>query len=179
MANRSSRSRFPLAVRSGQRRETKWLSVSPGLATLTATGGTLLAVLSAGAKAFRPFTVMRTHILLQVTSDQIVATEDQVGAYGLAVVSDEASAAGVASIPTPISNASSDKWFVYQMFFNSWAVSSAIGAVNRSGGQVYQIDSKAMRKVDVGEDIVFVAEFDATGEGFRIIDGGRILIKLH
>ena len=44
----------------------------------------------------------------------------------------------------------------------------------------YEIDSKAMRKVDIGQDLVIVGEL-ATGQsaGFTMTTGGRMLVKVN
>jgi len=177
MARFIGRSRFPAVAVRGQRRKTAWLSNPPALFTFTTSGGTLLGSLAAGALLLRPFTIVRYRGVLQVTSDQIANTEDQVGAYAMAVVSDEAVAVGITAVPTPITDQDSDLFFVYQSFLNSFYVSSAIGTGKR--GEIYHIDSKAMRKVEIGQDLIIVAELSAVGEGFRIIDQGRFLLKLH
>lgn len=166
-------------VRVGAKRETIWFSVSWAGNAMTALGGTIYNSLNAAALALRPFTVIRTRLLLQARSDQTAATEDFFGAFGMAVVSDQAVAAGVASIPTPITDLGSDLWFVHQMF---------AGGVMAGGTPVegnprvfqYTIDSKAMRRVDVGEDIVQVGEVDTgAGNGTFMAVGGRMLVKAN
>ncbi len=72
------------------------------------------------------------------------------GAFGGMVISDQAIAAGGASLPDPIGNANDDGWFVWL----PWAirVSTQAAAV----GAVFQFDSKAMRRIEEGYGVVFM-----------------------
>jgi len=156
-------------------RQTSWFEFVPAIATLTASGGTIFFSLNAAALALRPFTVVRTRFLSYIFSDQVAADETQLGAVGVAVVSDQASAIGVTAVPTPITDMGSDLWFVHQVVMSAGTASSSGG--NRGLG--YPIDSKAMRKVDIGQDIVVVAELSASGSGFNLMVGGRMLVKIN
>ncbi len=173
MANRS---RFPRAVRSGPKRTTTWFEFQPAGVTLTTAGGTIIFSLNAAALALRPFTVVRTRLRCHLRTDQTAASEVQVVGFGLAVVSDQASAAGVASVPTPITDMGSDLWFVHEVFMSATYGDSA-GGQGAPSGQPFSVDSKAMRKVDIGQDIVVVGEFAAAGNGAILITGGRMLVK--
>jgi len=155
------------------RRESTWLFFGPFSSTVTVAGGTLVASLNAAALAARPFTVVRMRFAVLAKSDQTAAVERAAGAIGLAVVSDQATAIGVSAIPTPITDAGSQLWFMHQMLFSNLDAGD--------GTSLYTIDSKAMRKVEVGEDIVAVAESGAGvfGDGMEILWGGRILVKDH
>jgi len=165
-------------IQSGQRRETRWLNLDATVLVLIAAGGTILYSLTTEEKALRPFTVIRTRLLVQISSDQLAAGENQIGAIGAAVVSDQAVGAGVTAVPTPINDVESDLWFVHQFLFSAMDLASAIG-FDGNVGRVYSIDSKAMRKVEDGQDVVVVAEFSTQGDGFTLATGGRVLIKLH
>jgi len=163
-----------------QRRLTQWLELQP---TVTAVGdgvAVLLFSLTDAEKALRPFTIVRTRLLANIVTDQIIAPERQVAAVGVAVVSDQAQSIGITALPTPITDMSSDLWMVHQLMYNVFHFLDATG-VNFHGDSQYEIDSKAMRKVQDGEDVVVVAESSAgasTG-GANIVVGGRILVKLH
>ncbi len=177
MARRAFR---PGAAAIAQKRLTVWLSIPPVNNTVTATGGTISSSLNAAALALRPFTIVRTRYLLNVASDQEAATEGYSGALGLCVVSDQASAIGITAVPTPITDMGSDLWFLHQV----WAArelhdtSAGLGA---NVGYTTEIDSKAMRKVDIGEDVLIVLESNVgvTGGGTIVVHGGRMLVKLH
>ena len=161
-----------------QKRLTSWFQFQPTRTTLTASGGTILFSLNAAALAIRPFTVVRTRFQVGIESDQIGADETQFGAVGVAVVSDQANAVGVTAVPTPITDMGSDLWFVHQMTYASFGFVTGIGFDPQMLSQ-YEIDSKAMRKVDIGQDLVVVAELTGGSGGFTIIVGGRMLVKVN
>ncbi len=166
-------------MRSGQRRrETLWLS--GGLVVTTFSGASqpiLLASLNAAALALRPFTVVRTRGYLFARSDQIAAAEAWDISYGQAVVSDQASAIGITAIPTPVVDSDSDLWFVYEQIAGTLQFSTAAGF--REVGRDHRIDSKAMRKVEDGQDLVTVGETSSASLGVVLLDSFRQLIKLH
>ena len=97
---------------------------------------------------------------------------------GLAVVSDQATAVGITAIPTPIANMESDLWFVHQLLYSQFTFISGVG-IQDGGLQQYEIDSKAMRKVDIGQDVVVVGERSVAGGGIDVVIGGRMLIKVN
>ena len=156
-------------------RLTEWAGITFSSTVFTATGGTILGSLNAAALALRPFTIIRTHVELFVLSDQSAAIEFQAGAFGMAVVSDQASAIGVTAVPTPVTDSDSDLFFVHQVFF-----ADESNLTDRTkGGNHYSIDSKAMRKVNGDQDLIISAELSDIGSGFRLLVGGRFLLKLH
>ncbi len=157
----------------GARRKSLWLQFAPSRATLSAAGGTLFATLNAAALALEPFTIVRTRFMLYMQSDQSAAVEDQVAGFGIAVVTSQAAAAGVGSIPTPITDLGSSQFFVHTLL-----AAGQRTAADKSG-IVMQVDSKAMRKVENQDDVAIVGEFSADGAGLQLTVGGRILIKLN
>ena len=105
--------------------------------------------------------VRRTRGRFLFTSDQAAIFEGSVAAFGMIVVNDLALAAGVASIPGPITDANDDGWFVWESMpmlqgNTDGSSSSAVGV----GGANYgvEFDSKAMRRVEEGFGIAVVAE---------------------
>ena len=80
------------------------------------------------------------------------------------------------AVPTPITDAESDLWFVHRYMMTSNVFTTAVGfeAVN---GRLFEIDSKAMRKVNDNEDVIVVAELSGEGSGFNLTVAGRVLIK--
>ncbi len=137
----------------------------------------LTASLNAAALALRPFTVVRTRLDWAVRSDQVAASEIYGLALGFAVVSDQASAIGVTAVPTPFTDQGSDLFFLYEQIFGQIVILSAVG--QNEAGQLRQIDSKAMRKVNDDQDVVVVLESNTFEVGQASILGGRMLIKLH
>ena len=161
------------------KRTSIWLFISAQLQPLTVAGGTLTNQLNAAALALRPFTIVRTRLECWIRSDQSAASEDQVGAIGLSVVSDQAAAVGISAVPTPITDLGSDFFFVHQPMLNSFLFVSGVGVVGDRGTR-YSIDSKAMRKVDEDQTMVLVKEGEFTqGSGMEIMSIGRFLVKLH
>ena len=178
MANISRSRKSGFTLRAGvMRRETLWFNGVFLITDLPAGTAVLLASLNAAALALRPFTVVRTRGKLGIVSDQQAATEDQVLAYGHAVVSEQASAIGVTAVPTPVTDNASDLWFVFEVLFARLLFGTQ--ASFTSTIQEQSIDSKAMRKVEDGEDLVEMAETTAASEGLRLYSFSRILIKLH
>jgi len=159
------------------RRETLWFSVIETL-TVVATGTpVLLGTLNAAALAQRPFTFVRSRGFVYVDTDQEAADEHQSAAVGQAVVSDQATAIGVTAVPTPVTDSNSDLWYVYE-----WAVSDFKFGDGTGFGRVgngVQIDSKAMRKVEEGQDAITAVELGATSSGATVTLVIRNLIKLH
>ena len=98
-------------------------------------------------------TILRTHVELYVKPTSTALTFIN-GAFGGIVVNDLAVGVGVGSIPSPGAQATDDGWFVHQPF-------AAFGADTNDGSAAYtryQIDSKAMRRVEEGFQIVWVIE---------------------
>ena len=161
------------------KRSSFWFNLIPGITAVAGGNGVvLIASLSAAALALRPFTIVRTRIHLGIRSDQTSAPEDQLIAYGHVVVQDTAVAIGVTAVPTPITDMQSD-WHFYELLYGRFAFVTGVGF--DSVGLAYQTpgDSKAMRKVDFGQDLAVVAETTDVSDGVQIYDGGRVLIKLH
>ncbi len=130
------RTNFP---RSGARPNRNWSTTS---ATSYTSVGTSAKVLIGGftPTAAVDLTILRTVGIISVGSDQAVAVEDQVGAFGMITVSDDAFAAGAASIPGPVTDAGNDGWFMYQSFAQRTA-----NALTQRNSVEYQFDSRAKR----------------------------------
>jgi len=179
MANIRTARRSGLVYRGGgSRRQTQWISIT-GTSTQLANPSTAVFILSLNATAlgFRPFTVVRARGTMHLRSDQEAASEQQGVALGFCVISDQASAIGVTAIPTPVTDQFSDLWFVYESLF----ASHGAGTVDSQRGTWKDYDSKAMRKVEEGQDVAIVVESELTGltSGVVVRQTGRMLIKLH
>ncbi len=111
-------------------------------------------------------TILRTVGQIATVSDQTIASEQQIGAFGMIVVNDRAITAGVASIPGPATDAGDDGWFVYVPFTNQMRFNSAIG-VDEVGSFNVQFNSKAKRKVQEGFAIAVVVENIHATHGFN------------
>ncbi len=118
-------------------------------------------------------TVMRTRGMYSWRSDQTAAAEAVAGAFGLILVSEDAFAAGAASIPGPLSDINNDGWFVWQpMLFHFRVGDDASETVD-------SFDSKAKRIVRPGSRIAVMAENTnpTQGANFQLII--RLLGKLR
>ncbi len=161
------------------RRESLWLGFDPASQTITTPDTAVIThALNAAALALRPFTIIRTRLLISIRTDASSSNENQAGAFGMAVVSDQALAIGITAVPTPTTDIGSDLFFVYESLMSD-IIFTTSGA--GSAGQYYQVDSKAMRRVNDDEDVSIVVENGpaVTGEGARYRVMGRMLIKLH
>ncbi len=118
-------------------------------------------------------TMRRTRGLVQWTTNQILASEFSIGAFGMCVVTEDAFAAGVASIPGPFTDAGSDVWFVHQFMMHSFQFASGVGIEGQFGNQ-YEIDSSAMRKVSEEQRVVLVVE-NGSANGAVFAFGIRLL----
>jgi len=98
--------------------------------------------------------------------------------YGHAVVSDQAVAIGVTAVPTPNVDNGSDLWFVFEAVMSDIKVGSDQTGFGRVGIERI-IDSRAMRKVEDGQDLVVVAEAGTGSDGMNMGHYVRTLIKLH
>jgi len=103
------------------------------------------------------------------------------GAFGVCIVSENAFAAGIASIPTPISDIAWDGWMVYQMFHVKAMTATFSNAVNAvTGSMRVELDSKAMRKFKSTDVLVAVTEVTEVGTAQLTMQlQSRILVKLH
>ncbi len=177
MANIHTSRRSGFILRGGvQRRQTFWFSTLFSSNTLAAGTPVLIGSLNAAALALRPFTIVRTRGELMCMTDQEAVDESQLGAYGEIIVSDQSVAIGVTAVPTPVTDSQSD-WHVYQTFLSTFRFGTAVAFANI--GTRYSLDSKAMRKVSEGQDLIQVIENSAAGGGVNTLVATKQLIKLH
>ncbi len=163
-----------------QRRETSWLFLAATqTALVSGSSAALVSVLNAAALGLRPFTIIRSHLEALIISDQQGATESQISAVGIAIVGDQATTIGITAVPRPASDAGSDLWFLHQWMLNDFTRGSDATGFQSNAGTHYSIDSKAMRKVEDGQDLALVLENDTLSDGTAITLAGRVLIKLH
>ncbi len=164
-------------IRSG--RKTFWFSGSIVHTTLaSASSAAIQTSLNAAALSLRPFTVIRTRGVWGFSSDQTAADEDQEVAFGSIVVSDEAVAVGITAVPTPVEQDGSP-WIHFDMAFQRLEFLSSVGVVPDMMPQRYVIDSKSMRKVEEGQDLITVIQNSGTSEGTNVATYVKTLVKLH
>ena len=161
----------------GARRATIWVGTLEAAVTFTGVGAGAKSLLLTNAIG-EPLTIVRTRGIVTVKTDQFAASEDQIGALGIAVVNSTAAALGVTAVPGPMSDESSDLFFVYEMFGNTFQLGSAVG-FRPDQGITRVIDSRAMRKATAEEDIVVVWENGVNGNATSVLVNLRTLFKLH
>ena len=161
-------------------RETMWLTL-PETRTALAAANTavLLLSLTAAELALRPFTITRTILHWSLRSDQSGASENFDAAIGVCVVSDQAQAIGVTAVPTPFTDLESDLWLAHSIQDGHFLFISGVGVQANSSVNPTLIDSRAMRKVEDGQDVAVVIENSSISSGTQLYAAGRMLIKLH
>ena len=107
-------------------------------------------------------TIVRVRGEIAVNPSPSSADNNIVGAWGMGIVSDEAFAAGAASIPGPWTNKNWGGWFAWQAVVGTFEVTTDISRLLMS--LRYPIDSKAMRKVKTNETVVEMYESQATAQ---------------
>ncbi len=166
----------------GVRRETQWRGTvvsAVGPQIVAVSSKLLLGNITAAQFAGEvPLTLVRTRGVFGFHSDQISASEDQVGAFGIAIVEEQARAAGVASLPGPQTNSAWDGWLYWHAIQDRLAVATAVGVADHFQ-TVIEIDSKAMRKINDNEALVLIAENASASHVFSVSINVRTLYKMH
>jgi len=146
---------------------TNWSRLVPTTSTVVAAGTKIVLTTFVLDNPGISETVRRTRGRFFFASDQGSSTEEVHGAWGAVVVTDAAAAAGVASMPGPVTDASDDNWFVWEPFGNMLA-NVATGNIAATNEPLVDFDSKAMRKVATGFQLAFIVENSSGSTGFRI-----------
>jgi len=109
------------------------------------------------------------------------------GAFGIGVATTAAITAGVASVPTPITEETWDGWLYHRYFSVICAEPIAVATTSKIGAQVhdvaaalrFEVDSKAMRKLTQDQTIYAVIEVIEIGVATaRWAFNSRMLFKL-
>ena len=165
------------SFRGGPRRATDWSASTPQ--------SDFVAVVAATAVLLEMFipivggeTVICTHGIFGWLSDQVSVDEDQMGAFGICVVTAQAVSVGITAIPHPATDAAWGGWLLHTFFQSKLEVLSAVG-IRPDIMHNMVLDSKAMRKVDEDERLVVVVENTDTGFGIRVGHSERFLSKVH
>ncbi len=122
-------------------------------------------------------TVIRNVGVIGISSDQAAASELQIGAVGMILVTDVAHAAGVASIPGPITDIEDDGWLVYIPFCFEFRFVSGVG-VEPDFSHLINFDSKAKRRVQEGSRVAVIAENAHATHAFRVMFVARNLTMI-
>ncbi len=162
------------------RRKTDWQEGPGGSAqtTITGTGKTILGsgfVLLADGN-----TLVRTrgHVLHYLESSAAISDGFN-GAFGIGIVTAQAFAIGVTAMPGPVAELDWDGWLFHQFYTIRGLFVTTPGQSQGPAFIRFDVDSKAMRKVDENE--VIFAMYEGTESGTvtsRIDFDSRILFKL-
>ncbi len=168
----------------GARRKTTW-GLAPGSTAPVATT-TPGSVFIGAAIAFSVdgITVVRIRGRFKAWLNLATAAQDGfAGAFGIGIASAAAVTAGIASVPTPLSDQSGENWLYWSAF--SIKSPKAFAADTVPVGEVLSanhdevVDSKAMRKVGTEQVIYTCFEVVEVGTaGMQAYFDGRMLIKL-
>ncbi len=160
----------------GPRRATDW-SASGAQAAVTGVGASTATLLQSFTPIVGGETAIRIRGLIGVASDQQSATELQLGAVGIAVVTQQAQSVGITAIPHPDTDAAWGGWMWHSYFARKIFFTTGVGFQFDVMHQI-PIDSKSMRKVDEDERLVVVVE-NSAAFGIDIYANIRILSKVH
>ena len=184
MAPTRSRSRFPLR---GSRRKTSW-DEGTGRQAPTTISGTGITALNLAAEFLRDgLTVVRQHGELMMYLESASAARDgYAGAFGVGIAEAKAIAVGVTALPGPIAEMDWDGWLIHRIFsIRTPAV--LVGAASEdvdallpvTGAVRFEIDSKSMRKVGIGDTLFAVIEVTEVGTAVMQVNwNSRVLVKL-
>ena len=143
-------------VRARKRLVKTWLGTAQQGYVTVASGTKVLLASTAGFGLGSAGTIIRTRGHLAIRPNVEGTTISLDGAFGIAVVSQTAQALGITAIPGPFSDDDWSGWLVHQYFGFRYLSATAVGEMLVD--QIFEIDSKAMRKVAGDEAIVLVGE---------------------
>ena len=126
-------------------------------------------------------TLVRTRGLVSLTLGSATGSTDGFfGALGLIMVTDEALAAGVTAVPTPLSDENFDGWLWHSYFDLRLSSGTLADGVNGPGAHMrVEVDSKAMRKFSSGMTMIGVTEVVESGTATMEVQSSlRCLFKL-
>ncbi len=180
MANIRTACRSGLVLRGGRNiRSTIWGGLAEVETTIVGpNGAALVNVTGAGLLALRPFTAVRFRGYWHLRSDQTGAAEDFQAAWSSCVVSDQAVAIGITAVPTGFTDKDSDLFYMYDVLAGAFVFVSGTG-FQPIGGLTKDVDSKAMRKVEEGSQLIWTLEASGLSNGITAFTSGRVLLKLH
>jgi len=164
-----------------QRRRTDWSEGTGGTAGLGLTGA---ATTSFVGSALVPTVLGATIVRIRGQFDFMLtlataAGDGFQGAVGIGIASTAAVTAGIASVPTPITEQGAESWLWWHVFSVHNPVVSSSG-ITRSGFQRIEVDSKAMRKFEDAAVTLYAAiEIVETGTATMTVrHDSRVLAML-
>ena len=159
MARSTSRFHRPIQT---QRRKTSW-TFGPRAQNVSITTTTPVIWPIGSSIIADGLTLVRTrgfcNLFLNATS---TVSGGFVGAVGIGIVSDQAFTAGIASVPTPITEIGWDGWLWYHSFsLQAITATEADGSNAFANVEKIIIDSKSMRKIGDNETLFGAVEMRA------------------
>ena len=155
------------------KRHPDWAAHTPQT-TFTAVAGSSAVLLQSLTPDGGGETVIRTRGLVGWKSDQTVANEDQMGAFGICLVSAQAVSVGITAVPHPDMDVSYP-WLWHSFFASSFVLATAVGFEPNAFHSIV-VDSKAMRKVTDDHRLAVVVE-NSNSDGIVVYDAFRFLTK--
>jgi len=159
-------------------RKTGW-SIGPnGIISRSSTGTSLFPTAVQSLLDGQTIVRLRGELQARLTSADAVNSGLE-NAIGFCRVTEEAFNAGVASVPSPITDADWDGWMYHRYF--TLKASAAADLTGPSSGVAIrlEIDSKAMRKLALSDVLVAVVESVESGTAVEQMDlRTRVLLKL-
>ena len=174
----SSRTVLPLR---GQRRKSAWSlgPGGPGVTSLTAVGSSLVG---AGlVPTVEALTVVRIRGQLLIQANTAVGTQDHMtGAFGIGITQLPAFTAGIASLPTPITEADDENWLFHTFFAVAPPAGGETWGDSGSAMLRVEVDSKAMRKMATDKALYAAVEVEAENGTIElaVYFDSRVLFKL-
>ena len=175
--------RYQLSAPRGQapRRATDWIGGINVAANTTAIAAGVSQIVASfdsrtNASVSWPCTVVRARGYLTVSAGASNASLNAQGAFGMCIVNGEAFDAGAAAIISPWTEAFDDRWFYHTYW--SWDLLRTAAGENIYSGFQHVIDSKAMRKFENGDVIVWMIE-NASADPAEFQVNIRTLLKVH
>ena len=161
--------------RQSQRRRTEWFAGPGQVAASSFAASTSIIHGGTVITSFGEETLVRTRGIFCAYLKTATAVGDGFfGAVGIGKATASATAAGVASVPTPLTEVGWDGW-LYHRFFS---VHSGLAA-DGSGHERFEVDSKAMRKLQEAEAFYIAIEVLEIGTAtMDVFCDTRMLVKL-
>ena len=169
------RGTFPARAIRTNRRLTSWELGTGGtaVATRAAPGSQFVGSAIALAAGASRLTVIRIRGYFNIILSLATSAKDgMTGAFGIGLATTAAVTAGIASVPTPITEQNSDNWLYWQAFSvkgaQAYAAGAAPGLEQMNTFKEFIIDSKAQRKMD--DEMSIYAALEVVEVGAATID---------
>jgi len=167
---------FPQAR--SQRRSTSW-GLGPGGSAVSGFTASQQVIVGSGVVPLEEgITVVRIRGNLQAILTSATASPDGFHcAIGIGVVTDQAFAIGATAVPGPLSEMEWNGW-MYHRFFDVHA-DAAFSAGQQPASISFEVDSKAMRKLSIGNTLIAVVEtIEDPSAVMSLFFDSRVLAKL-